>query len=326
MAHTMSPHRLATADPSDRTVALLLRLGAAVLAIGLVAFGLVYYQDQHVAAAPSIVERQVALTEAAVRKNPDDLQARLQLGEVYGQAARYDEAVTQFDQVLKVTPGSKDELLGKGFVLMSSGRLDKAVAPLTQIIKATRKGEFAGADSQLAAAYYYLGVIAVKQKKPDVALGQLGHALKIEPTDSDAMYQVGLAQLQKGANAEAIATFRNALRFVPTGWSEPYQQMQAAYTALKKPELASYSAAMAGFGSGKIDEARTQLTALTAGPAAADAMLGLGLIAETAHDTKAAGTWYQKALAKDPKNTAAVSALAALGMKPAAPPATATKK
>ncbi len=326
MAHTMSPYRLDTADPSDRTVALLLRIGAAVLAVGLVAFGLLYYNDQHVAAAPSIVERQVALTEAAVRKNPNDLQARLQLGEIYGQAARYGDAVKQFDQVLKVAPGSKDALLGKGFVLMTQGQLDKAVAPLTQITKAMRKGEFAGADAQLGAAYYYLGTIAVKQHKPDVALSHLGHALKIEPTDSDAMYQVGLAQLQKGAEVEAIATFRNALRFVPTGWCEPYQQMQAAYAAMKQPALATYASAMAGFCGGKVGEAKTQLTALTSGPAAADAMLGLGLIAETANDTKAAGTWYQKVLAKDPKNMAAISALAAIGVKPAAPHATAKKK
>ena len=320
MAHTLSLHRLAAADPSDRTTSVLLRIGAAVLAVGLVAFGLLYYKDQHVASAPSLVERQVALTEAAVRKSPDDLQARLQLGEVYGQAARYDDAVTQFDQVLKVAPDSKDALLGKGFALMTKGELDKAAVPLTRIVKATRKGEFAGADSQLAAAYYYLGVIAVKQHKPDVALTQLGHALKIEPTDSDAMYQVGVAQLQKGANVEAIATFRNALRFVPTGWCEPYQQMQAAYTAMKKPELATYASAMAGFCGGKVDQARTQLTTLTAGPAAVDAMLGLGLIAETSHDTKAAGAWYQKALTKDPKNMAAISSLAGLGVKPAAPP------
>src|SRR3954453_1754065 len=126
VAHTMSPYRLEAADTSDRTVALLLRIGAAVLAVGLVAFGLLYYNDQHVAAAPSIVERQVTLTEAAVRKNPNDLQARLQLGEIYGQAARYDDAVKQFDQVLKAAPGSKDALLAKGFVLMSQGRLDQA--------------------------------------------------------------------------------------------------------------------------------------------------------------------------------------------------------
>jgi tetratricopeptide (TPR) repeat protein len=257
VAHTLSPHRLVEADPTDRTTSVLLRIGAAVLAVGLVAFGLLYYRDQHVAAAPSLIERQVSLTEAAVRKSPDDLQARLQLGQVYEQAARYDDAVAQFDQVLKAAPDSKDALLGKGFALMTQGELDKAVVPLTSVVTATRKGEFAGADSQLAAAYFYLGVIAVRQNRPDEALKQLGHALKIEPTDSDAMYQVGLAQLQQHKPAAAAATFRNALRFVPTGWCEPYQQLQAAYTAMKKPELATYASAMAGFCGGKVDQART---------------------------------------------------------------------
>ena len=325
MAHTMSPHRLWAADPTDRTTTALLRIGAAVLTVGLVAFGLLYYKDQHVAAAPSLIERQVALTEAAVRKSPDDLAARLQLGLVYEQAARYDDAVTQFDQVLKAAPGDKDALLGKGFALMTKGQLDKAVVPLTAIVKATRKGEFAGADSQLGAAYYYLGVIGVKQHQPDKALAQLGHALKIEPTDSDAMYQVGLAQLQQGKPAAAVATFRDALRFVPTGWCEPYQQIQAAYTTMSKPDLAAVAAAMAGFCGNKVDDAKTRLTALTTGSAAVDAMLGLGVIAETQQDTKAAAAWYQKALTKDPKNMSAISSLAALGVKPKASGTTTAK-
>ena len=61
VAHTMSPHRLAAIDPSDRTTALVLRIGAAALVIGLLAFGLLYYTDQHVASVPSILERQIAL-------------------------------------------------------------------------------------------------------------------------------------------------------------------------------------------------------------------------------------------------------------------------
>lgn len=322
MAHTLSLNRLPAA-PSDRATTLLLRIGAAVLAVGLVAFGLLYYKDQHVAAVPSLVERQITVTEAAVRKNPDDLQARLQLALVYTQAARYDAAVKQFDQVLEAAPGNKDALLGKGYALMTQGDLDGAVVPLTAIVKATRKGEFAGADTQLGSAYYYLGSIAVQQHRPDVAIDQLGHALRIEPTDSDAMYQVGLAQVQKGQQAKAVATFRNALRFVPIGWCEPYQQMQAAYTTLGKPELASWASAMAGFCGNDVAGAKARLTALTTGPAAVDALLGLGLIAETQHDTKAAVASYQKALVKDPKSTAAISALAALGVEP---PAAAKKK
>jgi tetratricopeptide (TPR) repeat protein len=319
----MSEHRLAVGS-SDRLLNLFLKIGVAVLVIGLVGLGFLYYRDQHVTAAPSMLQQQLSLTEAAVRKNPNNVQARLQLGLAYGQAKRYDDAVAQYDQVLKVAPDSKDALLGKGYALMEKGDLAKATAPLTKIVKATRTGEFANSDASLGAAYYYLGVIALKQQKPADAIAQLRHALAIEPTDSDAMYQIGLAQLQQGKPADAVATFKNALRFVPTGWCEPYQQMQTAYTAMKKPELASYASAMAGFCGKRVDEAKAQLTALASGPAAVDAMLGLGLIAETENDTKGAVAWYEKALAKDPKNVTAMSSLSALGVTPGAKP-TATK-
>ena len=327
MAHAMSEHRLAVGS-SDRLLTLFLRIGVAVLVIGLVGFGFLYYRDQYVEPAPSMLQQQITLSEAAVRKSPNSVQARLQLGLVYQQAKRYDDAVAQFDEVLKVSPDIKEALVSKGYALMEKGDLENASVPLTKVITASRKGEFASSDSNLGAAYYYLGLIALKQGKPDVAIDQLRHSLNIAPTDSDAMYQIGLAQLQQGKHADAIATFKNALRFVPTGWCEPYQQMQAAYTSMKKPELASYAAAMAGFCGNKVTEAKTQLTALTSGPAAVDAMLGLGLIAETENDTKGAAAWYEKALAKDPKNMAAMSSLSGLGVTPGAKPAakpTATK-
>lgn len=320
MAHVMSEHRLAVGAP-DRLLTLFLRIGVAVLVIGLVGLGFLYYRDQYVAPAPSMLQQQITLGEAAVRTNPNSIDARLQLGLVYQQAKRYDDAVAQLDQVLKVAPDSKEALVAKGFALMEKGDLQNATTPLTQVIKANRKGEFASADSNLGAAYYYLGVIALKQGKPDVAIDQLGHALNIAPTDSDAMYQVGLAQLQLGKHADAVAMFKNALRFVPTGWCEPYQQMQNAYTSMKKPELASYASAMAGFCGNRVDEAKTQLTALASGPAAVEAMLGLGLIAESHSDTKGAVAWYEKALAKDPKNVAAMSSLSSLGVTPGTKPA-----
>lgn len=319
MAHVMSERRLAPRS-SDRLLTLFLRVGVAILIVGLVGVGYVYYKDQYVAPAPSMLQQQISLSEAAVRKAPNSVDARLQLGLVYQQAKRYDDAVLQFDQVLKVAPDIKEALVAKGFALMEKGDLAKASVPLTKVIEANRDGEFASSDSNIGAAYYYLGMIALKQGKPDVAIDQLRHSLNISPTDSDAMYQIGLAQLQKGKAADAVATFKSALRFVPTGWCEPYQQMQKAYTSMKKPELASYASAMAGFCGKRVAEAKTQLTALTAGPAAVDAMLGLGLIAETENDAKGAAAWYEKALAKDPKNMAAISSLSSLGVTPHSTP------
>ncbi|MDC5695715.1 tetratricopeptide repeat protein [Intrasporangium calvum] len=301
-------------------LSLFLRIGVVVLVAGLASVGFLYYKDQYVTPAPSMLQQQINLTEAEVRKNPNSVDARLHLGLVYQQAQRFDDAVAQFEQVLKVAPDSKDALVAKGYALLEKGDLEGAITPLTKVIKATRKGEFANSDSLLGAAYYYLGVIAIKQQKPEVAIDQLSHSLNIAPTDSDAMYQIGLAQLQQGKPEKAIATFKNALRFVPTGWCEPYQQMQGAYTTMKKPELAAYAGAMVAFCGDEVEEAKTQLTALTEGPAAAEAMLGLGLIAETESDSKAAIGWYEKALKEDPKNVSAMSSLSSLGVTPDAKP------
>lgn len=315
MAQSRSERRLAVRS-SDRMLTLFLRIGVAVLVVGLASVGFLYYQDQYVAPAPSMLQQQINLTEAAVRKSPNSVEARLQLGLVYQQAKRYDDAVEQFEQVLKVAPDSKEALVAKGYALLEKGDLAGATAPLTMVVKATRKGEFANSDSLLGAAYYYLGVIAIKQQKPDVAIEQLGHSLNIAPTDSDAMYQVGLAQLQQGKPKQAIATFKNALRFVPTGWCEPYEQMRTAYTTMQKPEHAAYATAMVTFCQERAEEAKAQLKGLTAGPAAVEAMLGLGLIAEAQSDTKDAVAWYEKALAEDPKNVSAMSSLASLGVAP----------
>ena len=279
------------------------------------------------AAAPSLVQRQVALTEAAVRKSPDDLQARLQLGLVYEQAQRYDDAVAQFDQVLKAAPDNKDALLGKGFALMTAGELDKAVVPLTAIVKATRKGEFAGADTQLAAAYYYLGVIAVKQDKPDAALTQLGHALKIEPTDSDAMYQVGLAQLQQG---RARRRGRHVPERAPLRAHRLVRALPAAAVRLYRAEAARARVV-------RLCDGRLLRRQGRPGHDPADRTHGRpsrrGRAARPRPDRRDRATtarpqprWYQKALAKEPTNMSAISSLAGLGVKPAAPPAPAKKK
>ena len=307
---------------SDRAISLFLKIGTAVLVIGLVAFGVFYYKDQHLPAAPSLLSQSISQAEAAVRKTPNNVNARMQLGAAYQAAGRYADSMAQFDQVLKVSPGNKAALLGKGYAQLTSGDLAGATKTYSVITAADRSGEFAPEDTQLASAYYYLGVIDVKQHQPQVALDQLAGALKIDATDSDALYQVVLAQLQLGRTAEAVKSFHQALTFVPTDWCDPYQQLQKAYVTLGQKDEAAYAGAMVTFCQKNPTEAATELKTLTDGPAAADAMNGLGLIAQTQNDNKGAIAWFQKVVAKDPKNATALNALASFGVKPATTPTT----
>jgi tetratricopeptide (TPR) repeat protein len=293
-----------------------MRLGVMVLAIGVATFGFMYYQDQHVNAGPSLVDRQIAGAEAAVKKTPNNLTFRLQLAAAYLQNKRPDDALTQYDVILKAQKDNRQALLGRGQILITKGDLKAAYATYHQITNAAAKGEFSGADPQAQEAHYYLGQIAVKQGNAKVAVTELQTALKIDGTDSDALYLLGLARLQEGSPKLAVDSFKQALLFVPTGWCEPYTQLALAYGKLANAPQATYAGAMANFCHKKPVEAKAQLNTLTTGPAKVDALLGLGLISETQSLNPEAISWYQKVLKVDPTNANAISSLSRLGVAP----------
>jgi len=305
-----------TASGSNRATNWLMRLGVMVLVVGVAAFGFIYYQDQHVDAGPSLLERQIAGAEAAVKKTPNDIGARLQLATAYRSVKRTDDALKQYDEILKAEVDHRPALLGRGSLLMAKGDLNDAAVAYKRITGKAVKGEFAAQDPQLAEAHYFLGSIAVTQGKTKVAIAELESALRIDRTDSDALYLLGVARLKGGEPQLAIDAFESALMFVPTGWCEPYAQLGAAYVKLGRAPKAEYSGAMLDFCQNRPADAKRRLTALKAGPVAVDAMLGLGLIAETASDRSEATSWYKKVLTVDSANISAISSLSRLGVRP----------
>jgi tetratricopeptide (TPR) repeat protein len=301
-------------------------LGVLTLAIGIPSFGVLYYHDQHVSAGPSLVARQTQSAELAVRKAPNNVGARLQLAAAYQLDNRTDDALKQYDEILKADGKNRAAMLGAGGALLAKGDLTGAAAAYRKITGASQKGEFSGADLQLEEAHYYLGSIAVKQGKAKEAITELDAALKIEHTDSDALYLLGVARLQDGTPQLAVDALKQALLFVPTGWWQPYSQLAKAYTQLGQAPQAAYARAMADFSHKRPAEATRQLKTLTTGPVAVDALLGLGLIAETASNRDEAVAWYQKVLVVDATNVSAISALSGLGVKPPAGPASPSPK
>jgi tetratricopeptide (TPR) repeat protein len=311
----MKPNRRTT-SVSDRRVSLLLRLGVLVLVVGVAAFGTIYYQDQHLSAGPSMIDRQTQNAEAAVKKTPNDINARLTLAADYQEAKRLDDALAQYNIILNAAKGNRFALLGRGSVQTAKGNLTAAVADYKQITAANAKGQFAGADPQLQEAYYHLGSIAVTQGKAKEAIFELQAAIGIDPQDSDSLYLMGLAQLKAGAPKLAIDAFTKAVEFVPTGWCEPYTQLALTYGKLADAPQATYNAGMADFCHNEIADAKAKLTTLIKGPQEVNAMLGLAVIADTGSDHAGAIGWFKKVLVVDPKNVAAIAALKQLAAVP----------
>jgi tetratricopeptide (TPR) repeat protein len=298
---------------SDRALSRLLRTIVVALAVGVPLFGALYVMDQRGGSGPSLPERQVQSAETQVRASPDNVALRIQLAQAYLQAKRLDDALHQYDEVLRVDRGQRTALMGRGQVLMTKGDLAGAAATYRTIISAGGGGEFAGADPQLEEAHYYLAVIADRQGVLRDAVTEAQAALKIDSTDADAWYLLGSVQLKGGAADAAVQAFRKAVSFVPTGWCDPYSQLAAAYTKLARTAQAEYAGAMVDFCQHQPARAATRLQALVTGPAAVDAMLGLGMVAESTSDRAGAARWYQRVLATDARNASALTGLARLG-------------
>lgn len=311
----MTPNR-GTRPPSDRALRIVLRIGIAVLALATVAFGSVYYLGQRADAGPSLAQRQIQSAEQAVRNKPNNLAPRLALAQAYQSAHRMADAVKQYDEILRAAPTHRAAVLGKAGALLAQGDLDGAAGYYRKITSTVAKGEFAGADPQLEEAHYFLAMIASRQGKAQQAISEANAALKIEATDSDAWYVLGSAQLKAGQTAPAVASLKRALLFVPTGWCEPYGALVDAYRKLARTPQAEYASAMVAHCQKRTAEAQQKLQALTSGPAAIDALTGLGQIAEDTGRPSDAISSYRKALALDPTNTTVIGALSRLGIGP----------
>ena len=298
------PHLTALSD--SRLNRLILGV-ALILLIGIPTLGIVYWYDRVVDTGPPLVERRVAELEAAVRANPNTISVRLQLAGAYGAAKRYADEIAQLDAVLAVSPSDKTALVNRGDVYFLTDRLDEAAADYRALIAIAADGEFARVDTQLHQAYYSLGAIQLRQGQASAAIPSLLAALDINRTDADTLNLLGTAYLRSGDAAKAIDPLRSAVLFVPTGWADPYATLADAYAAVGQPEEGTWAAAMADASAGRTQPARERLSTLVDGPAATDALVGLGLVAETLGDRSAALDAYGRALARDPQNFTALN-------------------
>ena len=295
----------------EGTLDRLIRIGLVVVVVVIGLEGVRYFLDWR-NESPSLLERQLSSAEDAVRAQPSETGLRLRLAEVYRVAERPDDALTQYDEVLKIEPKQSTALVGRGEVLAGEGEHAEAASTFRQVIGAAGGGEFAAVDPQLQTAYYGLGGVLLEQDKAKEATRALRRAVAIEPTDADAWYLLGTAALEAGTPSLAVKALRQAVLFVPAEWCEPYERLSEAYADLNRKPYAEYATAMVDLCEERPDDAARRLRPLTSGPTAVDAMFGLGMAAEAESNRAGAARWYRRVLAVDAGNFNARSNLSRL--------------
>jgi tetratricopeptide (TPR) repeat protein len=297
---------------TDRTLNRLLMIVGLLLLFGVAAFALFYLNDRKVGGAPSLADQAVAAAEAQVQKTPNDVEARVHLAAVYVSDNREQDGITQFGEALKIDPAYRAALLGRGIAYIKTSQLDLAQADFEKFIAGNSTGEFAAQDPQLEQAYYELGLVQLKKGDPATAADTLQNALKMNGTDADALYSLGVAFDSLGRQSDAVQVLKLAASFVPTGWCDPYQELATAYTGLKQADGTAWANGMVALCNKQYDQAVAALAPLINGPMKVDALMGLGYAGAERGDNGTAAKYFTQVLAIDPQNQSAIIALNSL--------------
>ena len=78
--------------------------------------------------------QELAALESMLEQNPDDNEIRIQMGNLYLEAGRYEESIPWFRDAVEREPGSMHARSHLADALSNSGRLDDAVAEYESIL------------------------------------------------------------------------------------------------------------------------------------------------------------------------------------------------
>jgi tetratricopeptide (TPR) repeat protein len=143
------------------------------------------------------------LFEHAQAVTQNNALAHINLGAAYGKEGRVDEAISQFQDALRIQPGAVRAHHNLGLALDQKGRIDDAI---DQFAEAQRlKPDDAGIRNDLGSALN-------QKQQTDEAIAQFKEALRLNPDFAEAHANLGAAYVSKGDSHDAMAELQEAVR------------------------------------------------------------------------------------------------------------------
>ena len=128
------------------------------------------------------IEESYRALEAAERLAPNNQEVQLKMGEITFYSRDYDRSLTYLTKVTERDPNSRTALFMKGFIYKEKGDTANAVQLFRRVCD-----KF----PDYAPAFEELGVLYATRKSP-MALEYLSTALRLEPSNTNAMYALAL--------------------------------------------------------------------------------------------------------------------------------------
>lgn len=244
----------------------------------------------------TLLDNTILQLEEDVKTSPNTVAPRLAVAIAYAARGMHNEAVEQFQEALKLNPTNQHALIGLGVAQMNRGDDDAAMQAFMQVADLNKDNPVKYTIQELETVYYNLGNIYLKRKDYSTAVEQLEEALKINRTDADAIYLLGMARQKMGDLSGAEQAYIEATTFVPN-FLDAYERLMEIYKSQGNEALYSFAQGMTNVSKRRYETAISQLQkSLNLEPGYALAYQGLGIAYEATGNIAEAKRNYQFAL------------------------------
>ncbi len=235
--------------------------------------------------------------QAAIKRNPNDNNAKIGYGMALAKQFKLDGADEQFNKALARDPNNPGAHAGKALTMLhrlqsSSNTIRKARA--TTLKEAETEAQRAlDADLKIPEAHYVMGMVYKEQNRLSEAAEEMRKSIQLDSTYSEGYTGLGMIQLSQNNPGGAVSNFKQAVRFNSGDWTAHYGLGQALLTqgqtdaALKELNIAQYQF-----------------------PNSWPVRLALGKAFESQGNTVAAIREYQESIRIKPENSAAYIGIA----------------
>jgi tetratricopeptide (TPR) repeat protein len=256
----------------------------------------------------SALDQLIQDLEAQVRADPGNPDLRVAVADAYLKDGRPRDALTQYEEALRLDDQRIDALYGMGLAYYQLGELDQAGAAFQTVVKLNQDNPMQALDRRLQGAHYYLGLVLREQGRLDNAINEFRIALGLNRADADTLVELGRTFALKEQWEDAVAAFEVAVAYVPD-YVEAYRELEAAARAQGDEAKATYARAMIDVVQGDPKQAIEPLREVAEKGQSSRYWWALGFALEKTRDIEGAKDAYRRATDLNPGELLAADAL-----------------
>ena len=137
----------------------------------------------------------------AIKLTPGDAAAWFNRGNSYADKGEYDQAIKDYSQTIKLAPDDADAWINRSDAYLRKGEYDQVIKDCREAIKLAPDDAY---------AWYNRGAAYFNKGDYDQAIKDYSEVIKLEPDDADAWRNRGNAYLKLGNEAKAKIDFLKA--------------------------------------------------------------------------------------------------------------------